>query len=91
MEVSKSADSYSVDITATRARPMMLHWAINGWELPPEAWRPEGTIQVDGKAVQTPFAGGERMHISFPAVSSSCWNAEKTSKEMGCMDQITKQ
>lgn len=46
MEVALEGGVYAVDVTATRARPMVLHWAVNGWEPPPEEARPEGTVQV---------------------------------------------
>ena len=51
VEVSLEGGVYAVDVTATRARPMVLHWAVNGWEPPPEGARPEGTVQVAFTAV----------------------------------------
>lgn len=45
---------------------MMMHWAINDWNLSPEACRPEGTQQIDDKAVQTPFKDGKSIHLTFP-------------------------
>ena len=31
---------------AERQRPMVLHWAINDWQPPPEEARPAGTVQA---------------------------------------------
>lgn len=45
---------------------MVMHWAINDWNLSPEACRPEGTQQIDDKAVQTPFKDGKSIHLTFP-------------------------
>lgn len=40
-----------VDILAERQRPMMLHWAINDWQLPPAEAQPAGTVQVCSKCL----------------------------------------
>ncbi len=37
-------------------RPGFVHWGINGWKQPPEAWWPAGTKPwTDGKSVETPM------------------------------------
>ena len=51
---------------AETPKAMMMHWAINDWNLSPESCRPEGTQQIDDKAVQTPFKDGKSIHLTFP-------------------------
>lgn len=46
IRVARGADAYTVDVTADRGRPMMLHWAVNEWQLPPQDSWPSGTNQV---------------------------------------------
>ena len=46
IRVSRGADAYTVDVTADPVRPMMLHWAVNEWQLPPQDSWPSGTNQV---------------------------------------------
>lgn len=58
--------AYQVDISAEQPKPMVMHWAINDWNLSPESCRPAGTQQIDEKAVQTPFQDGKSIHLSFP-------------------------
>ncbi|BDA48979.1 Alpha-glucan water dikinase, chloroplastic [Coccomyxa sp. Obi] len=67
IEVSKTSSSYDVVVRADPVRPMMLHWAVNEWQLPPNASWPPGTNQIDEKAVQTRFSDSGVVHISFPA------------------------
>ena len=55
-----------VHIQAEKPKDMVMHWAINDWSLSPESCRPEGTQQIDDKAVQTPFKDGKSIHLSFP-------------------------
>ena len=55
-----------MDILAEEPKAMMMHWAINDWNLSPESCRPEGTQQIDDKAVQTPFKDGKSIHLTFP-------------------------
>ncbi len=58
-----------VKVTAARPRPgLVLHWAVDEWELPPEVALPPGTLQAGEGAVQTPFQGGESVTITFPEV-----------------------
>ena len=66
--VSLTGDCYEVDIAALRPRPMVLHWGINDWNSAPTEARPPGTVQIDDKAVQTPFQGGQHVKLSFPQV-----------------------
>lgn len=65
-ELTKAGDSYELDIRALEAKPRLLHWAVNAWNLPPQAAWPQGTNQVDDKACQTPFSGGNHVRIVFP-------------------------
>lgn len=37
---------YTVIVEASEPRPMVLHWAINDWEGPPEHIYPPGTTKV---------------------------------------------
>ena len=46
VEVALEGDRYEVTVTADSPRPMVLHWAINDWNLAPEEARPRGTVQV---------------------------------------------
>lgn len=46
IRVSRSSDAYNVDVTADPVRPMMLHWAVNEWQAPPQDSWPSGTNQV---------------------------------------------
>ena len=46
IRVSRSANAYTVDVTADPVRPMVLHWAVNEWQLPPQDSWPSGTNQV---------------------------------------------
>ncbi|KAA6428767.1 MAG: carbohydrate-binding module family 45 protein [Trebouxia sp. A1-2] len=66
VSVSKAPGGYEVDIMAETPKAMMMHWAINDWNLSPESCRPEGTQQIDDKAVQTPFKDGKSIHLTFP-------------------------
>ena len=66
--VSRTGGRYEVEIKALRPRPMVLHWGINDWNSAPAEARPAGTVQIDDKAVQTPFQGGQHVKLSFPEV-----------------------
>lgn len=58
-----------VEVRADQPRPdLVLHWAVNDWQLPPEDVRPPSSWQAGDKAVQTPFQGGQAVHITFPEV-----------------------
>ena len=64
--VYERSDSYLLDLTMTGfPASTRLHWAVNDWNLPDSACWPEGTEQVDEKAVQTPF-NQNPMQIVFP-------------------------
>lgn len=44
-------------VTIVSDRPGKLHWAVDGWIVPPKRWWPAGTTAwTDGKAVETPLA-----------------------------------
>ena len=56
--VSPSTPSAGDVITVRAPRAGDLHWAVNGWKLPDEAYWPEGTNPWgDGKAVDTKLQG----------------------------------
>lgn len=66
------ADTYTVVIQASdpSRADLRVHWAMNDWELVPEEFRPDGTVQMDDLAVQTPLDSDGRVVIRFP--SESC-------------------
>ncbi len=66
MSCTRRRSLLQVDIMAETPKAMMMHWAINDWNLSPESCRPEGTQQIDDKAVQTPFKDGKSIHLTFP-------------------------
>ena len=56
--VSPSSPTAGDVITVRAARAGDLHWAVNGWTIPDEAYWPEGTTPWgDGKAVDTKLQG----------------------------------
>jgi hypothetical protein len=58
-----------VKVTTDSPRPgLLLHWAVEDWQLPPEVVLPPGTKQAGGGAVQTPFRDGESVSLTFPEV-----------------------
>lgn len=61
----REENGYTVLVEASEPRRMVLHWAINDWEGPPEHIYPPGTYKVDDKAVQTPFEGNRLVRLSF--------------------------
>ncbi len=63
-----------MEIAADKPRPdLVLHWAVNDWQLPPEAAWPAGTLQAGEGAVQTPFLRGEYVTLTFPEVGPASW------------------
>lgn len=63
--VTKENDMYHVDIQV-EGSDWVLHWGIDGWKAPDSCHWPEGTVQVDDKAVRTPFpSDGGSLRISF--------------------------
>ena len=62
---------YVVDLSAHDERPgLTLHWAINDWVAPPQGLWPPGTAPAGDKAVETPFAAGRSLTISFPEAAA---------------------
>lgn len=57
----KPCESDVITITASNGREgMILHWGVNGWTKPVEAYLPEGSqYHTDGKAARTPFVKNE--------------------------------
>ncbi|HZR19277.1 MAG TPA: PEP/pyruvate-binding domain-containing protein [Verrucomicrobiae bacterium] len=58
--VEKSSDNYRVRFAANLPGALMLHWGVarrspHEWLLPPESWRPAGTVLWGGHTMQTPF------------------------------------
>ena len=60
--------------SATPESPLLLHWGLawqfrHEWQLPPEDFRPAGSIPFDQQAVRTPFAerdGLQYLELEFP-------------------------
>lgn len=65
VDAVKADGKYEVTVTAHQARPMVLHWAVNDWECPPESAWPQNTNKVDDKAVQSRFQDGRSVKITF--------------------------
>lgn len=58
--VQATGDSIRVGLACDAASPLALHWGIvqqyrQEWTIPPDAWRPAGTVVFDRQAVQTAF------------------------------------
>ena len=51
---------YLVLVEAEQPRPMMLHWAVNDWELPSPDCMPPGTNKVRGGGGRTRIRGARR-------------------------------
>ncbi|GAB4813754.1 hypothetical protein N2152v2_000800 [Parachlorella kessleri] len=79
--VSKGDGDYQVEVIADQPRPnLVLHWAVDGWELPPEQAWPPGTRKVgDGGAVQSPFEFGQLVTLTFPEAGPSFLAAKRGS------------
>ncbi|GAQ90596.1 Carbohydrate-Binding Module Family 45 protein [Klebsormidium nitens] len=58
-EVYKTGDGYTVLIRQP-LQGATLHWGVNNWSLAPQEIWPEGTVQIDDKAVQSPFPSEPR-------------------------------
>lgn len=57
---------FEVEVTSTlQGGEWKMHWATDDWRLPAQASWPEGTIQMDNKAVQTPLLPGQPRVIRF--------------------------
>ena len=53
---AKPSSQETITITCKNATAASkLHWGVNSWDAPDATYRPEGTIAVSGKAVETPF------------------------------------
>ncbi|KAG2496808.1 hypothetical protein HYH03_005215 [Edaphochlamys debaryana] len=59
-------DTYKLALRLDSPRNLTLHWAVNDWNLPPQAAWPAGTRQADDKACQTQFGGDGAIEITFP-------------------------
>ena len=53
----------------TPRKGLVLHWALEDWQLSPQAAWPPGTTKAGEGAVQTPFQRGEYVTLTFPEVS----------------------
>ena len=57
-----------VTVSADQPRPgLLLHWAVDDWDLPAAQLLPPGSVQC-GSAVQTPFLEGRSITFTFPKV-----------------------
>ncbi|GFH24949.1 carbohydrate-Binding Module Family 45, partial [Haematococcus lacustris] len=64
--VKRNRSQYEVELVAEPARPMLLHWAINDWQQPPEGLWPANTRREGSQACQTPFAADGRLRLVLP-------------------------
>lgn len=70
---AKAAERHLVNLSHNLTGNWVLHWGIarrspSEWLLPPETERPPGSIVVDERAVQTPFAqekGAQSLRLEF--------------------------
>lgn len=67
VQCGKGFGMYRVTITADQPRPgLLLHWAVDDWDLPAaELLLPPGSVQC-GSAMQTPFQEGRSVTFTFP-------------------------
>ena len=55
---------------------LVLHWGVeggaqsknNGWVLPPDSCRPEGTVQYKKRALQTPFKWAQQQALHVESI-----------------------
>lgn len=66
VDVTTVKDQYLVSVRSDQPRPLVLHWAVDGWTEPPQALWPPGTVQAGGGAVQTTFTDGRHVELAFP-------------------------
>lgn len=67
------ADSIQVRMVSDADPPLLLHWGMAGrfrheWLLPPENYRPAGSVAFDQQAVRTPFTerqGLQHLELAF--------------------------
>ena len=73
VEVARAGIGYVVDIRAEPQRPMVLHWAVDEWQLAPEqAWPPNS--QQATTPLQTPDKDLHPMHgPACPACACLRW------------------
>ncbi|GAB4813755.1 hypothetical protein N2152v2_000801 [Parachlorella kessleri] len=65
--VDRNNGVYQLEVAADKPRKgLVLHWAIEDWQLPPQAAWPPGTTKAGEGAVQTPFQRGEYVTLTFP-------------------------
>ncbi len=73
-DVVASEQEYRVRLASNLPGSLLLHWGTTNrspqeWVLPPEAWRPHGTIVSSGNTAQTPFEfrdGLNQLELRFP-------------------------
>ncbi|HTL15710.1 MAG TPA: hypothetical protein VL793_00655, partial [Patescibacteria group bacterium] len=58
--IQKSEGEYLARFVTNLQTPLVLHWGVSRrspqeWLLPPESWRPAGTVLSDGHTAQSPF------------------------------------
>ena len=46
-----------VELILVSEQPGAVHWGVQGWQTPPAALRPAGTVGTGGPAVETPLRG----------------------------------
>ena len=73
-DVVASEQEYRVRLASNLPGSLLLHWGTTNrspqeWLLPPEAWRPQGTVVCGGNTAQTPFEfrdGLNQLELHFP-------------------------
>lgn len=72
--VRKGEGTYRVRLAANITGSLTLHWGVarrspHEWLLPPESWRPPGTILCGAQTTQTPFTfrdGLNQLEVALP-------------------------
>jgi alpha-glucan,water dikinase len=72
--VTKDGQNYRVQLVSDVPGPLTLHWGVarrspNEWLLPPESWRPPGSVVYGGHTTETPFEmpnGQGRLELVVP-------------------------
>jgi hypothetical protein len=78
--VQSTGDEQRVRLTAQHPGRLLLHWGViggqgykEGWRLPGDAARPEGTVAYKNRALQTPFRQPADKSLVPVLASGQCW------------------
>ncbi|MBF0566917.1 MAG: hypothetical protein HQK89_16955 [Nitrospirae bacterium] len=70
--VTKETNRYGVNLTTDIGGEPLLHWGVSGrssdeWTMPPAGIVPQGSVNYENRAIQTPFAFIDGLHrLSIP-------------------------